>query len=56
MERKETTPVIYNSSGVKILNYEIPGQSLCFPIHWHERLEMALFRVDDPYVKRSIQL
>lgn len=42
MERKETTPVVYNSSGVKILSYEIPAQSLCFPIHWHERLELAM--------------
>ena len=42
MERKEITPVIYDSSGVKILNYDVPAQGLCFPIHWHDRLELAL--------------
>lgn len=40
--QKETTPVIYDSSGVKILNYKVSAHSLCFPIHWHERLELAL--------------
>ena len=44
MERKELTPVIYDSSGVKILDYTIPAQGLCFPLHWHDRLELAMIR------------
>ena len=42
-ERKELTPVKYNSSGIKVLDpVQIAPNGLCFPLHWHERLEFLL--------------
>lgn len=42
-EQKELTPVEYDSSGVKILDpVTIAPHGLCFPLHWHERMELLL--------------
>ena len=49
-DHKEITPVRYNSSGVKIQDYTLPQHSLCFPIHWHERLELALIQSGQMHV------
>lgn len=42
-KQKELTPIEYNSSGIKVLNkVQIAPRGLCFPLHWHERLEFLL--------------
>lgn len=41
---------MYDSSGVKILDYTIAPQNLCFPIHWHERLELAMIHSGQMHV------
>lgn len=38
---KEITPVFFNDSSVKILQIEIPPFEDCFPLHWHERIEIV---------------
>lgn len=41
--QKELIPVLYGESAVKILNQTIsPPNSLCFGMHWHERMELLL--------------
>lgn len=43
IKQKELTPVEYNGSGVKVLDMvQIAPHGLCFPLHWHERLEFLL--------------
>lgn len=37
---KEITPVFFNDSSVKILFSEVPPFEDCFPLHWHERVEI----------------
>ncbi len=42
-KNKELTPVIYNETSVKYLYNDISDSGkLCFPIHWHERIEILL--------------
>lgn len=39
---KEIIPVLYGDSAVRILHFSIPeGNKLCFPSHWHERMELT---------------
>lgn len=39
---KELAPVIYSSSGIKLRHTVCQGGHLCFPLHWHDRLEISL--------------
>ena len=39
---KELAPVIYSSSGIKLRHTRCLGNDLCFPLHWHDRLELTL--------------
>lgn len=41
---KELAPVIYGSSGIKLRRTHCLGGDLCFPLHWHDRLEITLVR------------
>lgn len=41
---KELAPVAYNSSGVKLRHIRCMAGDLCFPLHWHDRLELTLVR------------
>ena len=37
---KEITPVFFNDSSVKITPFDIEPYDDCFPLHWHERMEI----------------
>lgn len=37
---KEITPVFFNDSLVKILFFDLGSHEDCFPLHWHERIEI----------------
>lgn len=37
---KEQKPVIYNAGATKLLQFHFESGSLCFSMHWHERLEI----------------
>ncbi len=39
---KELVPVLYSSSGIKLRHIRCMGNDLCFPLHWHDRLELTL--------------
>lgn len=39
---KELTPVEYGRSPVKISEFSFPPHTVCFPFHWHDRMEMLL--------------
>jgi AraC-like DNA-binding protein len=41
---RELAPVIYGSSGIKFRHTLCGGGDLCFPLHWHDRLELSLVR------------
>ncbi len=41
---KELSPVVYSSSGVKLRHTQVISGQLCFPLHWHDRLELTLVR------------
>ena len=43
--QKELTPVVYGDSAVKLHDTvsRAPGE-LCFPMHWHERMELLLLQ------------
>lgn len=38
--QKELTPIQYGISPLKILVFNVMPNSLCFPCHWHERMEI----------------
>lgn len=38
--KKETTPVVYGPSMIKIARYCAKPNTICFPSHWHDRLEI----------------
>lgn len=41
---KEITPVIYNA-GATVINHYAPKKSaVCFPLHWHERMEVLYMK------------
>lgn len=37
---KEITPVFFNDSSVKLITYNFSPHENCFPLHWHERMEI----------------
>lgn len=37
---KEITPIFFNDSSVKILFFDVGTFEDCFPLHWHERIEI----------------
>ncbi len=37
---KEITPVFFNDSSVKVMPFDIKANEDCFPLHWHERMEI----------------
>lgn len=37
---KELVPVIYGESGIKLYRYAFSANEMCFPTHWHERMEL----------------
>lgn len=39
-EYKELTPVIYGENAIKYLFCQKEPGSLCFPMHWHDRMEL----------------
>lgn len=42
---KETTPVVYNSAGIKIIHFFFDkSEPFCFRMHWHERMEFLIVR------------
>ncbi len=42
--QKENMPVIYNAGATKILHFAPPAGRVCFPLHWHERMEILYIR------------
>lgn len=41
---KETTPVIYSDAAVKTLHFKREVNTLCFNLHWHDRIEILRVR------------
>lgn len=39
---KELTPVIYDENGINVDYASVPANKMCFPAHWHDRIELLL--------------
>lgn len=37
---KELTPVVYGENGIKHLHADVLRRSICFVMHWHDRMEL----------------
>lgn len=40
--QKELTPVSYNQAAIRKLSFLVGKHEICFPMHWHERLEIIV--------------
>lgn len=48
--KKELTPIMYSSSSIKILHYEIAPNKGCFRTHWHDRIELLRIKRGEIFV------
>lgn len=39
---KELTPVMYGENGIKVDYFSFSDSRMCFPAHWHDRIELLL--------------
>lgn len=37
---KELTPIIYGENAIKYLHFDVEQGDWCFPMHWHDRMEV----------------
>lgn len=37
---QELTPVLYGENGIKFLKFTVGANGMCFPAHWHDRVEL----------------